>query len=333
MEVFFFDVNLKMYGGKFIFSCNLHKDDIPQSKIRNPFVCEVMSIWAELHFSDTALENVRSTLVLSKIHKMFFKVLFSQSQFDHLRYNSLTLALSQKTARKSTRSYSFIAHSLATQEFPVIVDFIYWFSLHSCQNGHVLFVTQYDNNTFPTQPVAISIANVGDQIIWLNSLVRIDNQPVFRKHWMDHGVCKISHLLDEGGNLLGFDAMKSNFQELNWLEYCSIASAVKSLINKVQNEPRYEVVSTEGTSITELTSKSKVNNFICKSLLRKRISTPIRSQEKWLSDLQVKNASDIDWKDAYTIAVHCTASAKLRTFHYKFLHRRIATNDLFAKGK
>ena len=55
-----------------------------------------------------------------------------------------------KTARKSTRSYSFIAHSLATQEFPVIVDFIYWFSLHSCQNGHVLFVTQYDNNTFPT---------------------------------------------------------------------------------------------------------------------------------------------------------------------------------------
>lgn len=149
---FFFDVNLKMYGGKFIFSCNLHKDDIPLLKIRNPFVCEVMSIWAELHFSDA---------------------------------------------------------------------------------------------------VAISIANVGDQIIWLNSLVRIDNQPVFRKHWMDHGVCKISHLLDEGGSLLGYDAMKSNFQELNWLEYCSIASAVKSLINKVQNEPTYEVVSTEGTSITE----------------------------------------------------------------------------------
>ena len=86
--------------------------------------------------------------MLSKIHKMFLRFLLSQSQFDNLRYNSLTLALSQKTARKSTRSYSFIAHSLATQEFPVIV--IYWFSLHSCQNGHVLFVTQYDNNTFPT---------------------------------------------------------------------------------------------------------------------------------------------------------------------------------------
>ena len=143
-------------------------------------------------------------------------------------------------------------------------------------------------------------ANVGDQIIWLNSLIRIDNQPVFCKRWMDHGVCKISHLLDEGGNLLGYDVMKSNFQVLNWLEYCSTASAVKSLINKVQNEQTYEVVSTEGTSITELASKSKVNNFIYKLLLRKRSSTPIRSQEKWLSDLQVENASDIDWKDGLT---------------------------------
>ena len=86
-----------------------------------------------LYFS--ALQNsqydfkvVRSSSVLSKIHSMILRVLFSQSQFDHLRYNSLTLVLSQKTARKSTRSYSFIAHSLATQEFPVIVDFIYWFS-------------------------------------------------------------------------------------------------------------------------------------------------------------------------------------------------------------
>ena len=42
------------------------------------------------------LENVRSTSVLYKIHKMFLRFLFSQSQFDHLRYNSLTLALSQK---------------------------------------------------------------------------------------------------------------------------------------------------------------------------------------------------------------------------------------------
>ena len=61
-----------------------------------------------LYFS--ALQNLQ----------MILRFLFSQSQFDHLRYDSLTLALSQKTTRKSTRSYSFIAHSLATQGLLVL---------------------------------------------------------------------------------------------------------------------------------------------------------------------------------------------------------------------
>ena len=97
------------------------------------------------------LENVRSTSVLSKIHKMFLRFLFSQSQFDHLRYNSLTLALSQKL--------------LVNLLDPILLSLIVWphrnfrwllilsigsALIHSCQNGHVLFVTLYDNNTFPT---------------------------------------------------------------------------------------------------------------------------------------------------------------------------------------
>ena len=62
----FFYENLKMYGGKFIFSCNLHKDDIPLLKIRNLFVCDVMSIWAELHFSDAvaiSIANVGNQII------------------------------------------------------------------------------------------------------------------------------------------------------------------------------------------------------------------------------------------------------------------------------
>ena len=87
----------------------------------------------------------------------------------------------------------------------------------------------------------------------------------------------------------------------------------------------YEVDSTEEVTITELKSKSKINNFIYRSLLKKITSSPIGSQEKWLRDLQVENISGIHWKEAYTIVFNCTASTKLRTFHFKFLHRRITT--------
>ena len=99
---------------------------------------------------------------------------------------------------------------------------------------------------------AISDANVGNQTIWLNSLIGIDNRPAFHKHWVGYGICKISHLLDGGGNLLGYDVMKSNFQDLNWLEFCGIVSAVKSFINKQQNEPMCKVATSTAIDLVLL---------------------------------------------------------------------------------
>ena len=84
-------------------------------------------------------------------------------------------------------------------------------------------------------------------------------------------------------------------------------------MNRLQNEPMYKVDSTEGETIIDLTSVSKVNNFIYKSL-KKRTSTPIGSQEKWLRDPQVENVSDIDWNEVYTIAFNCTALTKNLSF-------------------
>ena len=110
---FVFDDSLKKHGGEAIFSCNLHKDDIPMLGISNPFVREVLETWAEIHFSDVA---------------------------------------------------------------------------------------------------TISSANIGDQIIWYNSLIRINDRPVFYKHWSSHGISKISHLLAENGTLLRYDDLTTAFK-------------------------------------------------------------------------------------------------------------------------
>ena len=85
-------------------------------------------------------------------------------------------------------------------------------------------------------------------------------------------------------------------------------------MNRLQNELMYKVESIEGVTITDLISVSKVNNFIYKSQLKKRTSTPIGSQEKWLRDPQVENVSDIDWNEVYTIAFNCTALTKNLSF-------------------
>ena len=76
------------------------------------------------------------------------------------------------------------------------------------------------------------------------------------------------------------------------MEIWGLVSAVKLFISELQNEPKHEVNSTEGVILSELKSKSKINNFIYQSLYwKKRTSSPFGRQEKWLRDLQVKNIS------------------------------------------
>ena len=42
---------------------------------------------------------------------------------------------------------------------------------------------------------------------------------------------------------------------------------------------------------------------------------------------------DLDWESIYLLPRICTLSTKLRNFHFKFLHRRIATNSFLFKIK
>ncbi|KAL9958593.1 hypothetical protein ACROYT_G035627 [Oculina patagonica] len=187
---FVFEDSLKKHGGRDIFTCNLHKDDIPTLGVCNPFVQEVLEAWAELHFTD-------------------------------------------------------------------VTD--------------------------------ITDVNVGDQIIWYNSLIRINDRPVFHKHWFNHGICKISHLLDENGTLLRYDELRIKFPELKWFESFAVFSAIRSFIRKLHNPQTPDNNIMKGVSLADLTSKSKINHFVYTSLLKREKIPPIGSQVKWLRDLHVQN--------------------------------------------
>ena len=66
-----------------------------------------------------------------------------------------------------------------------------------------------------------------------------------------------------------------------------------------------------------------------KMLIKQIASTgiPFKSQSKWLSDCNSQSEDYIDWRSTYGLAFLCTRESKLRTFQFKFLHRRIATNS------
>jgi len=65
--------------------------------------------------------------------------------------------------------------------------------------------------------------------------------------------------------------------------------------------------------------------------LKKKSSNPIKSQEKWLSENAVIGNLEGNWENIYHLPFLCTTETKLRVFQFKFLHRRVATNDFLHK--
>ena len=66
-------------------------------------------------------------------------------------------------------------------------------------------------------------------------------------------------------------------------------------------------------------------------LIAKKASIPLKNQNKWLAEAIISENLNINWKRTYFLAFLCTKETKLRGFHFKFLHRRVATNAFLHK--
>ena len=58
-----------------------------------------------------------------------------------------------------------------------------------------------------------------------------------------------------------------------------------------------------------------------------------RSQGNWLEerDIHCYLSIIVNWENTYCLSSLCTRESKLRAFQFKFLHRKIATNDFLYK--
>ena len=56
----------------------------------------------------------------------------------------------------------------------------------------------------------------------------------------------------------------------------------------------------------------------------------MKSQGKWLAEDIFSNVQ-VNWDITYQLPFLCNTETKLRVFQFKFVHRRVATNDLKQK--
>ena len=140
------------------------------------------------------------------------------------------------------------------------------------------------------------------------------------KNWLKFGRVSISKL---------DDAFKEKFSvKTNFLQYQSVVSAVsemKSICACTQ------AVTNTVNDLNSLLASTDFCKLAYKMLIKQIASISLKSQTKWLSDCNSQSVDYIDWRSSYILAFLCTRESKLRTFQFKFLHRRIATNSYLFK--
>ena len=85
--------------------------------------------------------------------------------------------------------------------------------------------------------------------------------------------------------------------------------------------------------VDTLLSHTKVSKKMYECLINKKASIPSKSQEKWLKerDLYCNLSIIVNWENTYCLSSLCTRESKLRALQFKFLHRKISTNDFLYK--
>ena len=149
--------------------------------------------------------------------------------------------------------------------------------------------------------------------LWHNSLIRVSKTPVFFPLRSKKSVNYVKNLLDENFNILSYDAFIQKYDLFpNFLEYNSLILAVRSIKTKCTPGSAFP----QEKEFRQLVNVNEFSKVIFGILIQSKTTTPWKSEKMEI---------------VCGVAFLSTKDTKLRSFQFKLLHRRIATNDFLYK--
>ena len=162
-------------------------------------------------------------------------------------------------------------------------------------------------------------------ILWNNSNIKVNGNPIFIKDWYNRGIKYVDHLYDfRSKKFYGFTQVKQIYglNDGDFLKYYSVISSIPS--NYKQNMNQHLITGTQNHNLLDKISVHKKPSQILYKIEIGSKKLEHRSSEfKWKNLFEGK---EIKWKQTYTGAFEITTDTKLRNFQYKFLMRLIPTN-------
>ena len=84
-----------------------------------------------------------------------------------------------------------------------------------------------------------SLKEFEEQTLWHNSLIRIENKPVFYNQWFNKDIYKVSHLLEEKNDrFLNHKDFQNKYKlQVPYLQYFGVIAGVSKLRRSITLEP------------------------------------------------------------------------------------------------
>ena len=139
----------------------------------------------------------------------------------------------------------------------------------------------------------------------------------------------MKHLLGPNNTFLSLNDFCCKYEiDPRPLSFYGLISAVKSLRSDSNFQDLHNANYEYEHLATKILQVKKATTLIYKKLISNKSLTPESSQKKWQEDCSLQINDNINWTDAYLLAKKCTKSTKLIEFQFKFLHRRVPTNNV-----
>ena len=161
-----------------------------------------------------------------------------------------------------------------------------------------------------------------DQMLWLNSNIKVGNKPIFYKNAWDMGLKTIEQLLDQD-KLMSREQAAQKYC-LTPMQYNSIISALPADLKSLIRDGRQEEAHTEDKYHLITHSKSAVKT-IYQKLCRDDEPSLLRKCDKWNAKLGIHIDYD-EFLELFNYAHHSCKVAKYQSFQYRLLLRAIPTN-------
>ena len=169
-----------------------------------------------------------------------------------------------------------------------------------------------------------------EQPLWHNSLIRIDNKPIYEKELFVRNF-RVKDLMKEPCKFLCFkDFIELYKIQINPLKFCGLISTLKCLYNKNFPNESTTVLVKQDSFLNSFLKSSKGNRIVYKKLVPLKSYATEKTQLKW-NTIVSQEGCKADWKAAYTLASKGTQSLTLLNFQYRFLHRILPSNFFLTK--